>query len=131
MPSRRPLPTISSIRRDAETGLARAACFTFVALPTHFTRSMFKATISITLRPSILDPEGKTVHHALTNLGYDQIDQVRMGKRAEVWIDEEDEEEARRVATEACEKLLSNPVTENFEISLEAVSSTDATAGSA
>lgn len=83
---------------------------------------MFKATISISLRPSILDPEGKTVHHALTNLGYDQIEQVRMGKRAEVWIDEEDEEEAHRIATEACEKLLSNPVTENFEITLESVS---------
>jgi phosphoribosylformylglycinamidine synthase len=83
---------------------------------------MYKATISITLRPSILDPEGKTVHHALTNLGYDEIDQVRMGKRAEVWIDEETEEEARRVATEACEKLLANPVTENFEIELEPVS---------
>lgn len=83
---------------------------------------MYKATISITLRPSILDPEGKTVHHALTNLGYDAIDRVRMGKRAEVWIDEEDEDEARRVATEACEKLLANPVTENFEIDLEPVS---------
>ena len=83
---------------------------------------MYKATISITLRPSILDPEGKTVHHALTNLGYDQIDQVRMGKRAEVWIDEEDEEAARRVATEACEKLLANPVTENYDLQLEAVS---------
>ena len=83
---------------------------------------MYKATISITLRPSILDPEGKTVHHALTNLGYDKIDRVRMGKRAEVWIDEEEEDEARRVATEACEKLLANPVTENFEIELEPVS---------
>ena len=83
---------------------------------------MYKATISITLRPSILDPEGKTVHHALTNLGYDQIDRVRMGKRAEVWIDEDDEEAARRVATEACEKLLANPVTENFEIELEPAS---------
>lgn len=83
---------------------------------------MYKATISITLRPSILDPEGKTVHHALTNLGYDQIDRVRMGKRAEVWIDEDDEEAARRAATEACEKLLANPVTENFEIHLEPVS---------
>jgi phosphoribosylformylglycinamidine synthase len=86
---------------------------------------MYKATISITLRPSILDPEGKTVHHALTNLGYDQIDQVRMGKRAEVWIDEESEEAARRVAEEACEKLLANPVTENFEIHLEAAEEVD------
>jgi phosphoribosylformylglycinamidine synthase len=86
---------------------------------------MYKATISITLRPSILDPEGKTVHHALTNLGYDAIDRVRMGKRAEVWIDEEDEAEARRVAEEACEKLLANPVTENFEIHLEAAEAVD------
>ncbi len=86
---------------------------------------MYKATISITLRPSILDPEGKTVHHALTNLGYDEIDRVRMGKRAEVWIDADDEAEARRVATEACEKLLANPVTENFEIQLEAAEEVD------
>ena len=86
---------------------------------------MYKATISITLRPSILDPEGKTVHHALTNLGYDQIDRVRMGKRAEVWIDEEEEDEARRVAEEVCEKLLANPVTENFEIHLEAADEVD------
>jgi phosphoribosylformylglycinamidine synthase len=88
---------------------------------------MYKATISITLRPSILDPEGKTVHHALTNLGYDQIDRVRMGKRAEVWIDEDDEAAARRVAEEACEKLLANPVTENFEIHLEAADEIDET----
>jgi phosphoribosylformylglycinamidine synthase len=88
---------------------------------------MYKATISITLRPSILDPEGKTVHHALTNLGYDQIDRVRMGKRAEVWIDEEDEAAAREVATAACEKLLANPVTENFEIDLEAAEDIDET----
>mgnify|MGYP000435658361 CR=1 FL=1 len=86
---------------------------------------MYKATISITLRPSILDPEGKTIHNALENLGYDQIDQVRMGKRAEVWIDEDEEAAAREVAREACEKLLANPVTENFEIELEPVSAED------
>lgn len=82
---------------------------------------MFKAIISVTLRPSILDPEGKTVHHALTNLGYEAVERVRMGKRAELWIDADSEEEAHRVATEACEKLLANPVTENFEITLAAV----------
>lgn len=84
---------------------------------------MYKATISITLRPSILDPEGKTVHHALTNLGFDDVEQVRMGKQAEVWIQADDEESARAVATEACEKLLANPVTENFDIHLEPASS--------
>lgn len=84
---------------------------------------MYKATISITLRPSILDPEGKAVHHALQNLGYPQVDDVRMGKRAEIHIDVDDEAEARRIATEACEKLLANPVTENFTIDLEEVAS--------
>ena len=92
---------------------------------------MYKATISITLRPSILDPEGQTIHHALANLGYDQVDQVRMGKRAEVWIDEEDEEAARDVAREACEKLLANPVTENFEIELEPASAEETEDGAA
>jgi phosphoribosylformylglycinamidine synthase len=82
---------------------------------------MYKATISITLRPSILDPEGKTVQHGLANLGYDEVAQVRMGKQAEVWIEAEEEGEAHRIATEACEKLLANPVTENVEIDLEEV----------
>ena len=81
---------------------------------------MYKATISITLRPSILDPEGKTVQHALTNLGYDEVAQVRMGKQAEVWIEAEDEEDARQIATEACERLLANPVTEDFDNQLAA-----------
>jgi phosphoribosylformylglycinamidine synthase len=83
---------------------------------------MYKATISITLRPSILDPEGKTVQHALTNLGYDEVAQVRMGKQAEVWIEAESEDEARAVAEETCEKLLANPVTENFDIQIESAS---------
>lgn len=82
---------------------------------------MYKATISITLRPSILDPEGKTVHHALGNLGYASVERVRMGKHAELWIDETDEEAAHRVAEEACQKLLANPVTENYTIDLVAV----------
>lgn len=81
---------------------------------------MYKATISIRLRPSILDPQGKTVHHALDNLGHDVIRRVRMGKLAELWIDEATEEAAQAVAEEACEQLLANPVTENYAITLEA-----------
>lgn len=80
---------------------------------------MFKANIRVTLRPSILDPQGKTVHHALENLGYASVDRVRMGKYVELWIDAETEEEAEEIAREACEKLLANPVMENFSIDLE------------
>ncbi|WP_457652339.1 phosphoribosylformylglycinamidine synthase subunit PurS [Rhodocaloribacter sp.] len=82
---------------------------------------MYKANIRITLRPSILDPQGKAVHHALKNLGFDTVDQVRMGKYVEMWIETDDEAEARRVAREACEKLLANPVMEDFDITLEPV----------
>lgn len=82
---------------------------------------MYKATISIRLRPSILDPQGKTVHHALGNLGHETVRRVRMGKLAELWIDEATEAAARAVAEDACEKLLANPVTENYAITLEAV----------
>ena len=67
---------------------------------------MYKANICITLRPSILDPQGKAVSHALETLGYDTIDRVRMGKYVELWIDEATEEAAERAARAACEKLL-------------------------
>lgn len=86
---------------------------------------MYKATISVTLRPSILDPQGKTVHHALVNLGYDVVRRVRMGKHAELWIEADTEAEARRVAEEACDKLIANPVTENYAIDLQAVAPED------
>lgn len=79
---------------------------------------MYKADIRITLRPSILDPQGKTTHHALQELGYDAIEQVRMGKYAVLWIDVDTEEDAEAVARAACQRLLANPVMEDFEIVL-------------
>lgn len=80
---------------------------------------MYKANIHIRLRPSILDPQGKATHHALENLGFEAVDRVRMGKYVEMWVDADAEEDARRVATEACERLLANPVMEDFDITLE------------
>lgn len=85
---------------------------------------MYKASIRITLRSSILDPQGKAVHHALSSLGYEAVERVRMGKFAELWIDADSEAEARRVAEEACEKLLANPVMEDFEVAVAAVAET-------
>ena len=82
---------------------------------------MYKAKITVTLRPSILDPQGKAIHHALGSLGYSGVERVRMGKFAEMWIDADSLEAAEKVAREACEKLLANPVMEDFEITLEEV----------
>ena len=81
---------------------------------------MYKANVTITLRPSILDPQGKAVHHALESLGYDAVDRVRMGKFVELWIEAETEGEAAEIARAACDKLLANPVMEDYAITLEA-----------
>ncbi len=82
---------------------------------------MYKANIRIILRPSILDPQGKAVHHALENLGHTAVERVRMGKYVELWIDAPTEEQAAEVAREACQKLLANPVMEDYAMTLETV----------
>ncbi|HHE31825.1 MAG TPA: phosphoribosylformylglycinamidine synthase subunit PurS [Chlorobaculum parvum] len=81
----------------------------------------FKANIKVTLRPSILDVQGKASQHALENLGYSSVSSVRIGKYMEVIIAEESRDEAERVATEICQKLLSNLVMEDFTFELEPV----------
>jgi phosphoribosylformylglycinamidine synthase len=72
--------------------------------------------VKITLRESILDPQGNATQNALQTLGFDSIDRVRIGKLVEMNIRAEDEESALRMATEASEKLLANPVMDDFEI---------------
>lgn len=80
---------------------------------------MFLAKIRITLRPSILDPQGKAVKHAIDTLGVGQVTDVRMGKYVEVKIDGRSETEARKTVEEMCRKLLANPVMEDFAYDLE------------
>ena len=80
---------------------------------------MYKANIEVTLRSSILDPQGKAAQHALHNLGFDSVDRVRIGKHVELWIDTTSREEAEELAEAACTKLLANPVMEDFRIAVE------------
>jgi phosphoribosylformylglycinamidine synthase len=80
---------------------------------------MYKARVHVTLRPSILDPQGKAVRQALQNLGHAAVEEVRMGKYVELRIDEADRDAAERHARTACEELLANPVMEDFTIELE------------
>lgn len=77
---------------------------------------MYKAHITISLRKSILDPQGKATHHALQNLGLRDVSDVRIGKLIELNIDAENENKAREIAQTATEKLLANPVMEDYEI---------------
>ena len=81
----------------------------------------YKAKIRVTLRPSILDVQGKAVQHALDNLGYSSVYMVRIGKYIEVSINEDNLADAERIADEACRKLLANTVMEDYSIELEKI----------
>lgn len=76
----------------------------------------FTAHVTVTLRPSILDPQGKATQHALTQLDFEQIGSVRIGKFIALEIDAATEDEARQVAEKAAGQLLANPVMEDFHV---------------
>ena len=85
---------------------------------------MYLAKINVTLRTSILDPQGKAVQHAIASLGMEKVREVRMGKYIEMKISSDDRAEAERLTSEACKKLLANPVMENFTYTLEKLQAT-------
>lgn len=80
---------------------------------------MFKAKVLITLRSSILDPQGKAVENSLKSIGFDKIEDTRIGKFIELTINESSSDAAYSIAEDACKKLLANPVMEDFLITLE------------
>ncbi|UCH33449.1 MAG: phosphoribosylformylglycinamidine synthase subunit PurS [Armatimonadota bacterium] len=77
---------------------------------------MYRAQVTITLKPTVLDAQGATVERALHNLGFEAVDGVRMGKYIEVGVDAPDADTARRQVDEMCQKLLANPVIEEYRI---------------
>ena len=80
---------------------------------------MYQSKIKVTLRSSILDPQGKTVEHSIQSLGYKNILDTRIGKYIELKIDADSENEAKRITEEVCKKLLANPVMEDYEFNIE------------
>ena len=79
-----------------------------------------KARITITLKPGVLDPQGKAIEGALHALGFDGVDGVRQGKFIEVEVTEKDPERARVEIERMCEQLLANTIIENYAYELEA-----------
>ncbi len=77
---------------------------------------MYTAHVRVTLRPSILDPQGKAIRAAVRDLGMPSVESVRTGKFFELKVDAESAELAEATVRQACEKLLANPVTEDFTI---------------
>lgn len=78
----------------------------------------YHVEVRVTPRPGVLDPEGKAVHHALHSLGYEGAEDVRVGKAIYLELDADSEEAALESVDEMCRKLLANPVTEEYEVSL-------------
>ena len=75
-----------------------------------------KARIHITLKPGVLDPQGKAIQHALAGFGFNGVDDVRQGKYIEIDLKETDAGRARAQLDEMCKKLLANTVIENYAI---------------
>ena len=76
-----------------------------------------KARVTVTLKPGVLDPQGKAIEGALRSLGVDGVLSVRQGKVFDIEIEAADGEAARAGLTQACEKLLANTIVENYTIS--------------
>jgi phosphoribosylformylglycinamidine synthase len=77
-----------------------------------------RARIVVRLRPGILDPQGTTLRRALAGLGFPEVRDMRVGKVLDLTLDETDAERARRRLDEMCQKLLANPVIEDYTCEL-------------
>jgi phosphoribosylformylglycinamidine synthase PurS subunit len=79
-----------------------------------------KAKVYVTLKPGVLDPQGKAIQHSVDLLGYGGIEDVRQGKYFEIELDESlDEERARETAERMAREVLSNPVIEDYRVEVE------------
>jgi phosphoribosylformylglycinamidine synthase len=83
----------------------------------------YLAKVFVTLRPSVLDPAGVAVQSSLKQLGYDNVEQVRIGKYIEITIISPDESKARQNMDRICDQILANPVIENYRFDLIEVES--------
>jgi phosphoribosylformylglycinamidine synthase len=88
------------------------------------TAMRFEARVEVTHLPGVLDPQGATVQRALPALGYRNVSEVRIGKAIRLVVDADSEDGARTQVREMCERLLTNPVIEAYEIELTELAST-------
>ena len=78
-----------------------------------------KARVFVTLKSGVLDPQGKAIGHALNNLGFQSVGEVRQGKVIDIDLAESDRANAASQLKDMCEKLLANTVIEKYEIELK------------
>ncbi|MEO3946186.1 phosphoribosylformylglycinamidine synthase subunit PurS [Gorillibacterium sp. CAU 1737] len=77
-----------------------------------------KATVYVTIKESVLDPQGNAVQGALHSMGFEEVGKVRIGKYMELELDTNDRAEAEERLRAMCEKLLANTVVEDFRFEL-------------
>ncbi|HTY13409.1 MAG TPA: phosphoribosylformylglycinamidine synthase subunit PurS [Candidatus Omnitrophota bacterium] len=80
---------------------------------------MFNAEVYVSLKNTVADPQGLTVKHALESLGYKGLKDVRMGKLVRLRLDSKDKAAAEAEVRGMCEKLLANPIIEEFSFKIE------------
>ena len=79
---------------------------------------MMKATVYVTIKQNVLDPQGKAVQGALHSMGFDEVESVRIGKYMELELETNDRAEAEARVKAMCEKLLANTVIEDYRFEL-------------
>ena len=79
---------------------------------------MFEAKITISLKPTVNNPEGLTIKSRLETLGFTKLDSVRVGKNIVIRIDLEEENEAISQVEDMCSKLLANPIIEQYKFDI-------------
>lgn len=76
-----------------------------------------KAKVYVTLKPSVLDPQGKAIHHSVELLGFENVADVRQGKYFEIALNSElSEQEAQSVVEKIAKDVLANPVIEDYKV---------------
>lgn len=78
-----------------------------------------RAKVHVTLKPGVLDPQGKAIANALATLGFDGVRDVRQGKYIELDLAEADPDRAEARVREMCDRLLANPVIEDYRVEVE------------
>ncbi|MDE3001672.1 MAG: phosphoribosylformylglycinamidine synthase subunit PurS [Gemmatimonadota bacterium] len=80
--------------------------------------SQYRLEVRVKPRPGLLDPQGKAIHHSLNSLGWEGVSDIRVGKAIYVDMEADSPDAALEAAEAMCRKLLANPVTEDFEVSM-------------
>jgi phosphoribosylformylglycinamidine synthase len=86
----------------------------------------YKAEIKVMPLEELLDPQGKAVTSGLRNLGIQGVDNVRVGKHIQVEVKASSKEQAEELVQKACEKLLANPVIEDYDFEVSTLSEQEA-----